>query len=207
MAEATPELSRRERRRLETRERILDTAQELFESRGYESTTVNEIATAADIAYGTFFNHFPAKLDLLRELAHHTLQELFEDVAELRRGPGSFTDRLRAVFENAARSAEAKGPHTRELIHAMMTQAYPQSAVSDDRAMRRMFQGLVEDGIEAGAVRTDVDLETLTEVVTGTWYSMFLGWVHVDGYPLSERASAAARFLAESLSRRDPAGS
>ena len=33
----------------------------------------------------------------------------------------------------------------------------------------------------------------------GTWYSMFLSWVHFDDYPLRERAAAAARFLAGTL--------
>ena len=52
---SAPQPSRRERRRLEVRERILETALALFEARGYEATTVNEIAQGADIAYGTFF--------------------------------------------------------------------------------------------------------------------------------------------------------
>jgi AcrR family transcriptional regulator len=191
--------TRRERRRLEIRERILDTALELFESRGYEETTVGEIAERADIAYGTFFNHFPAKLDLLRELADRTLSELFEDVEEVRKNPGSFSDHLVVVFENAAASAVEKGPQARELIQAMMTSAYPELAVSDDRRMRRMFELLLQDGQASGAIRDDVDLETLVEVVQGAWYSLFLSWVHFDDYPLCERAAATARFLARTL--------
>ena len=87
-AEAPP--SRRERRRLEIRDRILEVAVSLFETHGYEATTVNEIAQHADIAYGTFFNHFPTKLDLLRELSELALLGLFEGVEELRKQPGSF---------------------------------------------------------------------------------------------------------------------
>ena len=191
--------SRRERRKLEIRERILDTALELFESRGYEETTVGEIAERADIAYGTFFNHFPTKLDLLQELADRSLRVLFEDVEEARKKPGSFTDHLVSVFENAAASAVEKGPQARELIQAMMTSAYPELAVSDDRRMRQIFEMLVQDGLDAGDIRDDVDLETLVEVVQGTWYSLFLSWVHFDDYPLRERAAATAGFLARTL--------
>ncbi len=77
------EPSRRERRRLEIRQRIVETALSLFETVGYEATTVTTIAERADIAYGTFFNHFPTKLDVLREVAELALSDLFRDVEEL----------------------------------------------------------------------------------------------------------------------------
>jgi AcrR family transcriptional regulator len=191
--------SRRERRRLEIRERILTAAVSLFEAQGYEATTVNEIAQAADIAYGTFFNHFPSKLDLLRELSDRSLREVFANVEEVRKGPGTYLERLVLVFEGAARQAEEKGPQARDLINAMLALAFPETAVSDDRRMRLLFRQLLEDGRAEGAIRDDVELEVLAEVVVGTWYAMFLSWVHDDGYPLRDRASATARFLASTL--------
>jgi AcrR family transcriptional regulator len=193
------EPTRRERRRLEVRERILEEALLLFETQGYEATTVMEIARRADIAYGTFFNHFPSKLHLLRELSDLALHNLFANVLEVRRQPGTFADRLVALFESSARRAEDKGQRMRELIGAMMALAFPETAGHDDRRIRLAFRGILEDGREAGEVREGVDLDTLTEVVVGTWYSMFLSWVHFDDYPLRERASSAARFLAETL--------
>lgn len=48
-------------RTLRTRARILDAALDLFERQGYEATTVNQIATAANITPMTFFRHFPTK--------------------------------------------------------------------------------------------------------------------------------------------------
>lgn len=197
MAAAEP--TRRERRRLEVRERILEAALFLFETQGYEATTVAEIARRADIAYGTFFNHFPSKLHLLRELSDLALDNLFANVEEVRRQRGSFAERLVSLFEASASRAEDKGHRMRELIGAMMALAFPETAGHDDRRIRLAFRGILEDGREAGEVRGGVDLDTLTEVVVGTWYSMFLSWVHFDDYPLRERASSAARFLADAL--------
>jgi AcrR family transcriptional regulator len=191
--------TRRERRRLEIRTRILDASVALFEAQGYEATTVNEIAQKADIAYGTFFKHFPSKLELLRELSGRMLQELFSDYEALRKGEGTFEQHLVALFEKAATEAEERGPQARDLVNAMMTLAYPETAVSDDRRMRLMFRRFLEDGLAAGDVRKDVSLDVLSEVVVGTWYSMFLSWAHFDGYPLRERASETAAFLASTL--------
>jgi AcrR family transcriptional regulator len=191
--------SRRERRRLEIRSRVLDAALSLFEAQGYEATTVTEVARRADIAYGTFFNHFPSKLHLLRELSDLALQNLFENLEELRKRPGSFGEHLVALFESSAERAVAKGPRVRELTGAMMALAFPETAGQDDRRIRVAFRRILEDGIAAGEVREGIDPDTLTDVVVGTWYSMFLSWVHFDDYPLRERASCAARFLAETL--------
>ncbi len=195
--EETP--TRRERRRVELRDRILETALALFETQGYEATTVAEIARRADIAYGTFFNHFPSKLELLREISDLSLQGLFEDVEGLRKRPGSFAEHLVALFESSAEKAELSGPQVRELTGAMMALAFPEHAGQDNRRIRLAFRAILEDGHAAGELRDEIDLDTLTEVVVGTWYSMFLSWVHFDDYPLRERASGVARFLADTL--------
>ena len=191
--------SRRERRRLAVRERIVEAARWLFEQQGYEATTVNDVVRRADIAYGTFFNHFPSKLDLLREITDVALLDLFENMEGVRKSPGPFADHLVALFEASAARMEHKGPQVRELTAAMAALMVPSSPGQDDRRIRIAFRRVLEDGLASGEVRDDVDLETLTEVVVGSWNSMFLSWVHVDGYPLRERAASAGRFLAGAL--------
>ena len=191
--------SRRERRRVEVRDRIVESALLLFETQGYEATTVAEIVRRADIAYGTFFNHFPSKLYLLREVADHSMRDLFENLEEIRKQPGDFAEHLVLLFERSADRTLAKGPQMRELISAMMALAFPETAGNDDRRIRLAFGQLLEDGARRGEVREDVDFETLLEVVVGAWYSMFFSWVHFDDYPLRERATKAARFLAQTL--------
>lgn len=193
LAAASP--SRRERRRLEVRERIAQVAIGLFETKGFDATTVEEIAREADIAYGTFFNHFPTKLDLLRELSHVMLAELFDDVEETWRERGTFAEHLTWIFETAAERAVAKGPKARELLSAMMSQTFPDTAGADDQRLRLMFLKMLEAGRASGEVRADEDLDTLNEVFVGTWYAMFLSWVHAESYPLRDRAASAARFL------------
>ncbi len=57
--------SLRERKRAATFERIEQTAAELFLRRGYDSVTVSDIASAAEVAPRTFFRYFQAKEDVL----------------------------------------------------------------------------------------------------------------------------------------------
>ena len=55
----------RERKRQETRARIVDAAAELFAERGFESVSVMEIARHAGVVEKTVFNHFPVKEGLV----------------------------------------------------------------------------------------------------------------------------------------------
>jgi AcrR family transcriptional regulator len=65
--DALPEtrLGRRERKKLRTRALIQNEALRLFLEKGFEATTIEEIAEAADIASSTFFNYFPSKEDVV----------------------------------------------------------------------------------------------------------------------------------------------
>ncbi|MDT3699806.1 MAG: TetR/AcrR family transcriptional regulator [Thermincola sp.] len=60
--------TRFERKKAATKEKIFNTAIDLFLQKGYEETTVDEIVEKADVAKGTFFNHFPTKDALLSYL-------------------------------------------------------------------------------------------------------------------------------------------
>src|ERR1700676_5281380 len=55
----------RERKKQKTRDTIIKVALELFTERGYEQTTIAEIAEAADVAPRTIFAYFPSKEDIL----------------------------------------------------------------------------------------------------------------------------------------------
>jgi AcrR family transcriptional regulator len=65
----------RERKKQRTRETIARAAHQLFVERGYQATTLPEIAEAADVSTRTIFSYFPSKEDIL-----------FSDFAEMRDG-------------------------------------------------------------------------------------------------------------------------
>jgi AcrR family transcriptional regulator len=63
----TPEQAEglRERKQRETRQRIAETGLKLFIEKGYDGTTLDEIAAAADISRRTFFSYFASKEEIL----------------------------------------------------------------------------------------------------------------------------------------------
>ncbi|GLW28339.1 TetR/AcrR family transcriptional regulator [Actinoplanes regularis] len=78
-------MSLRDRKRTRTRQALVDAATDLFESRGYDQTTIAEIAAAAEIGTRTFFSYFASKEDLLFPEADVRVQAGLDAIAA--RGP------------------------------------------------------------------------------------------------------------------------
>jgi len=67
--------SRTERKKEETRKKILAVAMDLFKRQGFDKTTVDQIAMEADVAKGTVFNHFPEKEAIIYEHIQSMIRE------------------------------------------------------------------------------------------------------------------------------------
>jgi AcrR family transcriptional regulator len=67
----------RERKKQRTREQIIDAAMGLFAERGYQATTIADIAEAADVAPRTFFSYFPSK----EAVVYHNVDRDLEGLA------------------------------------------------------------------------------------------------------------------------------
>ena len=76
----------RERKRQQTRQRIVDAGLALFLQKGIEATTLDEIAAAADISRRTFFAYFPAKEDIVLAWEEGATEALDAAVTEAAKG-------------------------------------------------------------------------------------------------------------------------
>lgn len=194
-------LSRRERRKLELHGRILDTAGRLFADQGFHGTRVAEICERADIAQKTFFNHFSTKLQLLREIAHAGIGQLLVEIEGIRKADLVTRERLRRLFDTVAEHVSLAGPKNRELVteivHAISGDADERS--DQVRRLHGAFSGIVEAGIARGDVTRRHDVQTLTELILGAYYVLIFNYANLEGFPVRERAHAAARALADTL--------
>src|SRR5579872_156997 len=81
-----PPTNRQARRRRQTRTRLIRAAAALFARRGIDNTRINEITDEADVGFGSFYNHFKSKGQIVEAVLAETLGAHGEAVAELTRG-------------------------------------------------------------------------------------------------------------------------
>lgn len=194
------DLTRRERRKLELRSRVRDTAAELFRAQGFAATRVSEICERADIAQKTFFNHFPSKHDVLREVAQASVEALRLELESVRKAELSTRERLRVFFEHVAEGITESGPTNRELV----TELVHVLNAGEERSIQATmlldaFGAIVHSGLAAGEITRRHSPETLTEMILGAYYVLIFNYANLEAFPIAEHAAASARFLADAL--------
>jgi AcrR family transcriptional regulator len=200
LAAAKEDLSRRERRKLEVRERILEAAAGLFDEQGFHAAKVGDICTRADVADKTFFNHFQNKQGLLRELANHAVDQLVGEIEAARAGKRTTRERLLAFFAQVARNAEAAGPMHRELLTELVHAVHGSPSKSENaHKLHTAFAAIVRDGLAAGEVTRRHDTATLTQIILGAFYVLMFDFANLESFPIRKQSLSVARFLADAL--------
>ncbi|MDX3238727.1 TetR family transcriptional regulator [Streptomyces sp. ME03-5709C] len=95
---ATPVCGLRERKKRRTRDALIRAALELFVAKGYERTTVDEIAAAVELSQRTFFRYFAGKEEVALALEDSVEEAFVTAVAERPAGEPPF-EALRAALD------------------------------------------------------------------------------------------------------------
>jgi AcrR family transcriptional regulator len=132
----------RERKKADTRARIIESAVTLFGQRGIEAVTVDEIAAAADVGKGTVYNYFGAKEDIVVAFLIELDRKALANMAKLPAPGMSVAEALDAA---AWSLLEEKPPH-REFVRAFLARTF----VADQFAFElHEFQARLDEALSA----------------------------------------------------------
>ena len=190
---------RRARRRRELHQSILETAAELFARDGYDATTVEKIAAAADVVPATFFNHFRSKEDVLREIGQDVFARFRRLVEEQLARKVSTNERLRGFAARSAALVRRAPEMTRRVLTAVLRTARPGEAGTELASMQADFTRLLERGREARDIPDDVDVDLVAEILVSTVVGAMTHWINFPDYPLERRMRDTLLLLGDRL--------
>jgi AcrR family transcriptional regulator len=170
--------SRRERKKQETRQRLLETGWQLFREHGYDDTTVAEIAEGADVAKGTLFNYFPTKESLLDQISLWRFELLGNRLLEVQGVPESVVGRIKLMMKAMTDEFITDPNLARHMFLARVG-----APTHHERAQRlgSLMHDLVVQGQANGEIRDDVDAHLIARLLMTCWFHPFARWWHEDG--------------------------
>ncbi len=177
---------RRERNKLEKRQRIIEAARSLFAAQGFAETTTLQIAEAADIGTGTLFLYARSKEDLLVMVFKDEM--LATALDSFRRLPAGqpVIENILVVFDRMVDYHERDIEMARVLMRELVIPVSGRAAVIDElmQGILGGFADLVRAGQSRGEVGTRIEPQLAAQMIFGLYYFGLLGW-------LSQRISRA----------------
>ena len=182
MPPVSPAPTRRERKQRATREGLLTAALSLFAERGYESTTMDDIAMRADVARATAFNYFPHKEDFLLAWAERRRDIMADLLAREQATSVDVGDRLRHAFMNLCDNLEADRAGNRALTRAWFQAGGP--LLPDAWATAKVFADTLRHAQSRGQLRPGIDADDAGRVLLDAYLGALIRWAtHTDEGP------------------------
>lgn len=157
---ALAEVSPVRRQRLAT---IVSEATRLFHERGYEATSVNDLAAALDMSVGGLYRYIDTKSDLLVMVCEDIYGNLPAQLASIAEEPGAPSPRLVTLLDVYFRSCVLNRPLILLMYREYRHLPAPAKARFQEReeAIAALFQRVVDQGTASGDFAVGVDSWTL----------------------------------------------
>lgn len=185
----------RERNKQRVTQRIIAAAVDLFKTKGYHQTTMDDVAERAEISRGTLFNYFPTKDALLLPWGQEILDGKIRPTlqAYLDTGPTTI-QALQLLFTNMTEIILASPDVIQAFMHEAMKPSNEQQKALAGTGGQEIFVQVLRYGQERGEVRTDIPLEDLARYV-GAVHASLLFCLLVS-LPPEDSSQEIARLLA-----------
>ncbi len=188
-------LTSRQKKALETREKLLKISLDLFNKYGFEHVSVEQITKACNVSKGTFYTHFPSKYDVILE-KFMELDQFYSTVEKNIDPSLSASEKILFVYQQQMNYlTKVVG---KDLLRTVYTAAMTNQVEQDHyliNPQRKIFQIMntyIEEGIRQGEFRQDVSAPNIQAIIRRCMRANVYDWlIHSEDFDL---ASEMAQF-------------
>jgi AcrR family transcriptional regulator len=192
------------RRRTEVRQRqIVEAARKLIIKYGSEHLTVRKIAKEVGISEAAIYRHFKSKRDILFFLADHVSNILFDGIDRAATMNCTSLETIDGILKNHLSIIEQKKGTFFQIIAEIISfgdrKLNKKVTESIDNYINRL-KGFLSDGIEAGQVRRDIDLEATATLLFGMIQGLVNIWALGNySFNLSEKYESLWKIVRDAI--------
>ena len=181
-------LTTRQKKALETREKLLKTSLDLFNKHGFEHVSVEQITKACNVSKGTFYTHFPSKYDVILE-KFKELDNFYSTVEKNIDGNMPASEKILLLYrEQMLYLTNIVG---KDLLRTVYTAAMTNQVEKDHYLIspqRKIFQILntyIEEGIKLGEFRKDLQATQMQTIIKRCMRANVYDWlIHNEDFDL-----------------------
>lgn len=162
-------LTRRERKKQNRKYSILRSAQQLFEEKGIDDTTINEITELTDVSYTTFFNYYSSKENLLIDIYKSEIEDLNEFIEIKLKNETSAIKKIEELFFELMKDCIKYRKMTLRLREII---ALNPDTTKLGGSVKNMFKSFFEEGIKTGEIKANIDANLCSYFVDGFNHSI-----------------------------------
>jgi len=183
----------RQQRKDELKERIFSTALQLFQAKGFDRVTIDEITQQCGIAKGTFYNYFRSKDTILFHLGDSQMAAV-RLIIERMAGVPSVKTRLEAIFRELFANLTANRGLVKvmlmELLRSEMMLAQEANQV---RRFEQLLVPIMEEAAANKAIKAHLDPAQAASLLVSIYFQTVITWL---SFPGSEE-DPVNRFMAQ----------
>lgn len=175
-------MTKRQENAIKTRQKLIDTAEDLLKKNGFNALCVEDITKSAGVAKGTFYVYFKHKEDIIAEICRGYFKEIETQINTM--SGSDLIEKLSLYFDNFMKAVELYGINIcREWIRASID---PNTA-PDNTDMSKwqydveMLKNILSNAIKNKELKKDTPIELLTHLIISELYGMMTCWCMSDG--------------------------
>ncbi len=184
------------------REKILEAALEEFSKKGYDQTTVSQIAVRAGITDPTVYEYFKSKEDILMSIPERAVEKFLADLKDKMANIHSPENIFRLFLWNQVKSYDDYPDYYKVLLGEIRCNPkfYKSKGYELIRQYSRELMNILRAGVEAGLFRGDLDLGLARDMYFGTLDQLLLNTFGEQGkHGLSEKIDAVYNLFIHAL--------
>jgi len=198
-------MSVRERKKQKTKQAILDAAIALFSAKGFENTSIEELAKAAGVGKGTVYGYFQTKKEILHAFCELELDQIHKELIKQANPEAPILEQVLTIymteFRYVTQNKEFGRLFMRQTVFPDENDAQNHIAIGD-KYFQLLFP-ILKRAQDRGELRKDIELLH----ITGHFYGLFIlivsSW-YTGRIPTKEVGSAMELIFRQALKGLQP---
>lgn len=151
------------------KDRIIDTAINLFEKHGYHGVTVDRIVAESNTSKGGFYHNFKSKDELLYDIHDLFISYVLQKANEAYENYTTPTERLCAIIQSFTKVFDMYKPHITVFYqeNTYLKEEYEQKINEKRDLYKQIIFKVIEEGIESGVFRKELPREIIGMSIIG----------------------------------------